>query len=147
MVIRPHKHVTFLRMAKVLSEQATCARRNVGCILVDEHNYIVGSGYNGPAHGLIHCIDFPCAGSCHDSGQALDRCEAIHAEQNALMQCVDIHKIAITYVTASPCMHCMKMLLNTSCELIVFEQVYNDGALKLWLDSGRDFINLGDQDV
>lgn len=144
---RPAKHTTFIRMAKVLSEQATCARRQVGCILVDKNNYIIGSGYNGPAHGLIHCIDYPCAGACFDSGQALDRCEAIHAEQNALMQCTDIHKIVTAYITTSPCMHCIKMLLNTSCELIVFEKPYNDGALKLWLDSGRDLMNLGEQNV
>jgi hypothetical protein len=38
------------------------------------------------------------------SGTGLDVCEAIHAEQNALLQCKDVEQIDTAYVTAMPCM-------------------------------------------
>jgi dCMP deaminase len=137
--MRPSKHITFLKMAKVLSEQSTCARRNVGCVLVDCHNHIIGSGYNGNAASLPHCIDVPCAGATLASNQGLELCEAIHAEQNALMQCNNIEHIAIAYCTTSPCVHCTKMLLNTFCHTIIFCEKHAsfESSYELWRRSGR----------
>ena len=128
----------------MLSEQSTCIRRAVGCILVDKYHHIIGSGYNGAACGLSHCIDTLCKGAHLKSGEGLHICEAIHAEQNALMQCADVNKIIACYTTASPCMHCMKMLLNTSCELLVFSEVYDSNALDMWMASGRNYSYLGE---
>lgn len=142
MATRPSKPVTFLAMARLLSMQSTCIRRQVGCILLDEHWHIIGSGYNGVGKGLPHCIDNPCAGANCESGTNLHICEAIHAEQNALMQCHDIHKIKYAVCTTSPCMHCMKMLLNTSCEKIIHTGVYDELALDLWRSSGRLSYNI-----
>jgi len=141
---RPKKHVTFLKMATNLSEQSTCIRRQVGCILVDRHDHIIGSGYNGNATGMTHCINYPCAGSELPSREGLHICEAVHAEQNALMQCANVNEIEICYTSASPCMHCMKMLMNTSCKLLVFLKVYDEDALNLWMtnsrETGRNYI-------
>lgn len=117
------------------SLRGTCARRKVGCVLFDEHGRQIGSGYNGPASGQPHCIDAPCGGAGFDQGQGLAECEAIHAEQNALLQCADVLKIHTCYTTASPCMHCLKLLLNTSCRRIVFSSIYksdHDAAKALW---------------
>jgi dCMP deaminase len=72
------------------------------------------------------------------SGQGLDACEAIHAEQNALLQCRDVHLIKTCYLTLSPCITCVKLLLNTSCERIVFIEEYVDARPKdLWEAAGR----------
>lgn len=139
MDIRASKHDTFLRMAVILSEQSTCVRRKVGAILIDKHHHIVGSGYNGVAAGMRHCIEKPCFGAMSPSGTNLDACEAIHAEQNALMQCHDVHKIVNAYVTTMPCMHCIKMLLNTSCTTIYYRESYahHEAVKALWLSAGR----------
>jgi dCMP deaminase len=72
-----------------------------------------------------------CAGAGHDSGQGLEICEAIHAEQNALLQCADVQKIHTVYVTVSPCRHCMKLIMNTSAKRVVFLSTYSQDAKDL----------------
>lgn len=72
------------------------------------------------------------------SGQGLEMCEALHAEQNALLQCRDVFTIDTAYVTASPCVTCTKLLMNTSCQRIVFLDEYPQPAAKdLWRSIGR----------
>lgn len=142
MATRPSKHITFLSMAINLSLQATCSRRRVGCILVNSNNKIIGSGYNGTASGLPHCIDNECKGSKYNSGEGLDVCEAIHAEQNALMQCSNVDSISVAYVSTAPCIHCTKMLLNTGCKTIVFNKDYANSGEQLWVTNNRTWIML-----
>ena len=141
--VRPSKVRTFLTMARVLAEQSTCSRRKVGAIFTNEHHHIIASGYNGNAAGMDHCIDKPCAGARLKSGSGLDACEAIHAEQNALIQCKDHMAIRVAYLTTSPCMHCVKMLLNTGCQNIIFIDQYTncEAEKELWQKSGRKWLH------
>jgi dCMP deaminase len=97
--------------------------------------------------GARQCVGFDdhyphaCAGAEAPSGQSLDACQAIHAEQNALLQCPDIHAISACYVTASPCMTCTKLLLNTSCVRIVYLDEYpHSAARELWESAGRLWV-------
>lgn len=136
-----------LTLAETLASRSTCVRRAVGCVLVDVHGRVLSMGHNGVPMNHRHCTaEHPCAGHGFPSGQGLDRCEAIHAEQNALMFCPDVMKIHTCYVTMSPCPHCLKMLLNTSCRLIFSHDIYDQEALtKLWCSDiyvRRDFIQV-----
>lgn len=144
MDIRPSKDYTFTRMAEVLAKQSTCARRHVGCILVDSNHHVLSVGYNGVAKGMSHCIDAPCAGSTCKSGEGLDLCLAIHAEQNALIRCKEPNMIHTCYTNVEPCMHCLKMLLNTSCQRVVFLQPYahSDVCKMHWENAGREWVHL-----
>jgi dCMP deaminase len=126
MTIRIPSDWYFLKMANLASERATCKRRKVGCILVNSKKHVIATGYNGVAAGQEHCIDNPCEGAQLKSGEGLDKCEAIHAEQNALLQCRDVYDIQTVYCTLSPCIHCLKLLLNTSAQRIVFMEKYVD---------------------
>jgi len=55
-----------------------------------------------------------------------------------MLQCRDVYSIHTAYVTASPCMTCIKLLLNTSCERIVFVEEYpHVEARRLWEGAGR----------
>lgn len=141
---RPSKIQTFYNMAKCLSKQSTCSRRQVGCILVNDRHHIIGSGYNGVAFGRPHCTSTVCKGARYPSGEGLEFCEAIHAEQNALMQCKDIFDINTAYVTTPPCLHCTKMLLNTSTQIIVCggEYAHERESKALWIEAGRSWCNL-----
>lgn len=127
----------FIQMAFTLAERATCPRRKVGCILVDEHGHVIGTGYNGVAAGVTHCIDKPCEGATYASGQGLDKCQAIHAEQNALLQCKDTQAIRTAYITAFPCVHCIKLFMNTGCQTLIVKEGYSGEVelTKLWVDS------------
>lgn len=127
----------YLDIAHSIAQRATCARRKVGCVLVDFRGRILSTGYNGVPSGWPHCIDSPCAGAHYPSGQGLDKCEAIHAEQNALLNCPDVTAINTAYVTDSPCVHCVKLLLNTSCQFIYFSREYPHAEAKtLWERDG-----------
>lgn len=157
--MRPSRDEWALKLALLTAQRATCCRRQVGCVLLNSRGHVLATGYNGVAAGLPHCNHvehiecatvgepepklvetFPhaCAGAWSPSGTNLDACQAIHAEQNALLQCRDIYQIHTAYVTASPCVTCCKLLLNTSCERIVFVEEYPHSAAKeLWEGAGR----------
>ena len=135
---RPNKTTYFLAMAKLVSTRGTCARRRVGCVLVDKYGLVLATGYNGNGRGQGHCIDSPCEGAKYKSGEGLEKCEAIHAEQNAILQCKNTELIEKAYITLSPCVTCVKLLLNTSCKEIVYLEDYvNKDAERIWKNANR----------
>ena len=139
---RISKDEYFSDMACLVSRRSTCTRRSVGCVLVNHLGHILATGYNGVPRGHNHCIDTPCAGAGLPSGTGLDACEAIHAEQNALLQCKDVMEIHTAYVTAMPCMTCTKLLLNTGCQRIVYVEPYpHEAARQLWIKNGRSIVS------
>jgi dCMP deaminase len=139
-----------LKIADVVALRATCARRSVGAVLLNRRGQILATGYNGRAAGLAHCGGVhgrPCAGAGAPSGSRLTECEAIHAEQNALLFCHAVSQIETCVVTVSPCVTCTKLLLNTGAKRIVFGGLYADHehSARLWLEAGRDWIHLPPQ--
>lgn len=151
-----------LRFAEVAALRSTCFRRSVGAVLVDVNGHLISTGRNGVATGVPHCnervlrpasafgdtglaarqVTWPnaCPGANLPSGTGLDLCEAIHAEQNALIQCTRPLEIMTCYVTINPCMHCLKMLLNTSCRRIVYRDPYPSSIKEcrdLWERAGK----------
>jgi len=143
-VSRISKDDTGLSLAAVWADRGTCARRQVGCVLFDVDGVELSSGYNGPASGMPHCIDTPCAGANCAPGTGLELCEAIHAEANALLKCPDVRRIFTCFTTHSPCLHCVKLLMNTGCKRIVFREPYaHDSASRsLWQRSRGSFVYL-----
>lgn len=88
--------------------------------------------------GCVRRVQRPhaCDGATAPSGTRLDACGAIHAEQNALLQCRDVHEIHTAYVTVTPCVMCAKLFTNTSVRRIVVAEPYaNDEAVKKLLDA------------
>lgn len=150
--MRINKDEMFMEMARTLAKATTCIRRGVGCVLVDADYRVLATGYNGVARGQQHCnhhdplheTGYPqaCKGAFSQSGKDLHLCEAIHAEQNALLQCADVDKIHACYVTTSPCIHCMKLLMNTGCNLIFADSMYSVEAVDYWTSSGKQ-ISIG----
>lgn len=134
--MRPTKDQWAMEMARVVSTRSTCARKAVGCVLTDVDGHILSTGYNGAASGLPHC---------DHSGDRAGReyCDAIHAEQNALLRCPDIRLIHSCYVTLSPCQTCCRLLLNTACRRIVVLEEYEDlTAKEIWEGAGREWVKL-----
>lgn len=126
----------FIRIAQEVASMGTCARRQVGAVLVDFNKNILATGFNGPPPKWEHCRDNPgheCPGASASSGTNLDGCLANHAEINALMHCSNIDKIHAIYTTASPCISCVKALLCTSTLRVVFIETYpHPEASELW---------------
>ena len=147
---RPDKHDWYMQIAQVVSQRATCARRKVGCVIVDIFGNIMSTGYNGVPRGFTHCLDVPCSGAKEKSGEGLDKCAAVHAEQNAIAQCPDINSIKSVYVTTAPCVSCLKLIINTGATHIFFKEDYPQAqaAGELWCRShpNRDWIYLNDKE-
>ena len=160
--MRPSLDQWAMDVAQATAKRGTCLRRQVGCVLLDREKRVVATGYNGVAAGLPHCNDpvvvpgrlpvtvingrpynHACAGASAPSGQGLDLCEAIHAEQNALLRCGDVTKLWSCYTTASPCVTCVKLLMSTPCWRVVFLEEYpHTQAREYWLAAGREWVKL-----
>ena len=148
-IMRPSRDQWAMEMAAITAGRSTCLRRHVGAVLLDPRGHVIATGYNGVAAGLKHCNEYhtefsefidACPGAKSPSGTNLDGCEAIHAEQNALLQCSNVHTISTCYATTSPCITCVKLLLNTSCRRIVFyEQYPHIESQKLWEKANREW--------
>lgn len=149
---RPTIESTMLSIALTLSKRATCAKMQVGCVIVDKNNRIIGTGYNGTPRGMTHCRPTlenwrhgdafqMCAG--HKAPSGADLCEAVHAEQNALLQCRNPDDAETIYVTTSPCQRCTKQLLNTGVKRIVFLKATEGQpqASELWRKAGRHWLH------
>lgn len=159
---RPTRDQWAMDIAKITAKRTSCCRRAVGCVLVNSRGHLLSTGYNGVAAGMAHCneaiiadtyrtledphmvvpvVKFPhaCPAANAPSGTNLDGCHAVHAEQNALLQCRDVYQIETAYVTTAPCMTCTKLLLNTSCKEIMYIEDYLQAveAKALWESAGR----------
>jgi dCMP deaminase len=137
--MRPTIKQTMLDIAEVLSHRATCSKLAVGAVLTNSLGRIIGSGYNGVPHNFPHCTDADCGGANLPAGT--DRCMAVHAETNALLNCGDVNQISTLYVTHPPCLRCTKELLNTTCHYIVTRYALprDEHAIAMWLKAGRQW--------
>ena len=122
---RPNPDSYFLDMLKLVGTRSTCIRRQVGAIIVSVDNHVLATGYNGVPRGLVHCIDQPCLGANDESGNS-DRCLAVHAEINALLQCQDLTQAFAMFTSVMPCFACAKAIANTSIKKLVCVEGYAD---------------------
>jgi dCMP deaminase len=128
--MRPSWDEYFVEIARQVATRSTCLRRQVGAVVVRDRR-ILTTGYNGPPRGVSHC---DVAGCLREelgipSGQRLDICRALHAEQNAIIQAA-LHGVstqgAMIYVTHQPCFTCAKMIVNAGILRIVYADGYPD---------------------
>lgn len=122
--------VYFMKIAELVAERSTCIRRKVGAVIVrDKH--ILATGYNGAPKGLEHCLEAGCLREelGIPSGERVEICRGIHAEQNALVQ-ASRFGIALEggtiYCNTQPCVTCSKLLINSGIVRIVYLEPYAD---------------------
>lgn len=125
----------FMEIAKIAAKRSTCLRRQVGAVIVKD-NRIIATGYNGAPVGFDNCIDTKkCIRKEKNipSGQRHELCYAVHAEANAIIQCA-VHgtscKGATIYTTTSPCVMCLKQIINANITKIVTLEAYPDELSK-----------------
>ena len=126
---RPSWDQYFMTITRQVAERSTCTRAKVGAVIVRDKN-ILATGYNGAPAGLPHCLDAGCLvyTSRTPAGEVEDNCfRTIHAEINAIAQAAkNGHAIADAdvYITHTPCIHCLKVLVNTGIEHVYYEHEY-----------------------
>ena len=125
----------FMTITQQVAERSTCCRAKVGAVIVRDKN-ILATGYNGAPTGLPHCIDVGCLiyETKTPDGEMEENCyRTIHAEINAIAHAakngVSIRDADI-YVTHTPCIHCLKVLINTGIRRICYEREYKLHTLK-----------------
>jgi dCMP deaminase len=101
----------FLGLAKVASKRSHDIHTQHGCVITDQNNRILGVGYNGFPKGI------------DDSVLPLTRPEKydwmIHAERNALSNCVVRPDNGIAYVTGQCCNDCIMALWQEGIRHII----------------------------
>jgi dCMP deaminase len=122
---RPSKHQYYLKMLDLVASRSTCIRRAVGAIIVDGDGHVLSTGYNGVVRGFDHCVDSPCAGANDRPGET-SNCMAVHAEQNALLQCTSLDRARTIYCSCLPCFTCAKLICNTKIDTVICLEDYAD---------------------
>lgn len=101
----------FLGLAKVASQRSHDIHTQHGCVITDRSNRILGVGYNGFPKGL------------DDKILPLTRPEKyswmIHAERNALSNCVVRPDNGVAYVTGQCCNDCIMALWQEGVSHII----------------------------
>jgi dCMP deaminase len=139
---RPTWHQYFLTITRNVAERSTCTRAKVGAVIVRDKN-ILATGYNGAPAGLPHCLDVGCLvyTSRTPSGENEENCfRTIHAEINAIAQAAKNGasiRDADIYITHTPCIHCVKVLINTGIRRIFYEREYKRATIEELLRGGR----------
>ena len=111
----------FMEITNLVATRSTCDRAFVGCLLVNDDNRIVSTGYNGSVKKNPHCDDI---GHRMRDGHCI---ATIHAEINALLYCAKEGisvKDCSAYVTHFPCLNCTKALIQAGIKKIYFQNDY-----------------------
>lgn len=109
----------YLRMARIWAENSYCVRRQVGALIVKE-KMIISDGYNGTPSGFENV--------CEDEITKQTKPYVLHAEANAITKVAkssNSSEGATLYVTASPCIECAKLIIQSGIRRVVYADSYH----------------------
>jgi dCMP deaminase len=107
----------YMRMAEELAKRSTCARLQVGTVVTDAQlENVLAIGYNGNAKGFPNQCDSNVPGVCG----------CLHSEVNALVKAPGGIRDKVVFVTASPCVMCAKLIVNSGTTHVFYRQQYRD---------------------
>ena len=119
----------YIRMAKIWATNSYCKRRQVGALIVKD-KMIISDGYNGTPSGFEN--------DCEDNN--VTKPYVLHAEANAINKVAksgNSSEGATLYVTASPCIECAKLIIQSGIKRVVYSEEYRlDDGLKLLSRAG-----------
>ena len=108
---------SYLQMAEVWAQNSYCKRRKVGALIVKD-KMIISDGYNGTPSGFENI--------CEDEN-GVTKPYVLHAEANAITKVAKSGNSsagATLYVTASPCMECSKLIIQSGISRVVYRDAY-----------------------
>ena len=107
---------SYLQMAEIWAQNSYCKRRKVGALLVKDR-MIISDGYNGTPSGFENV--------CEEDG--VTKPYVLHAEANAITKVAksgNSSEGATLYVTASPCLECSKLIIQSRIKRVVYRDEY-----------------------
>lgn len=108
---------SYIQMAALWAQNSYCKRRQVGALIVKD-KMIISDGYNGTPSGFENV--------CEDEG-GVTKPYVLHAEANAITKVAksgNSSEGATLYVTASPCMECAKLIIQSGIQRVVYRDEY-----------------------
>lgn len=128
----------YLRMARIWSENSYCKRLQVGAIVVKKQ-MIISDGYNGTPSGFENV--------CEEGN--VTKPYVLHAEANAITKLARSHNSsdgATLYVTASPCLECSKLIIQSGIKRVIYSDQYRlQDGIELLRRAGIEVVQLSDQ--
>ena len=119
----------YLRMARIWAENSYCKRRQVGALVVKD-KMIISDGYNGTPSGFENV--------CEDNN--VTKPYVLRAEANAITKLArssNNSEGSTLYVTASPCIECAKLIIQSGIKRVVYAEKYRlDDGIKLMQRAG-----------
>ena len=107
----------YLEMARIWAKNSYCTRRQVGALVV-KNNMIISDGYNGTPSGFENV--------CEDDN-GVTKPYVLHAEANAITKLARSNNNsegATIYITASPCIECAKLIIQSGIRRVVYGENY-----------------------
>ena len=107
----------YMQMAAIWASNSYCKRRPVGALLVKDR-MIISDGYNGTPSGFENI--------CEDEN-GVTKPYVLHAEANAISKVAksaNSAEGATLYVTASPCVECAKLIIQSGIKRVVYRDEY-----------------------
>lgn len=130
----------YLRMAKIWAENSYCKRRQVGALVVKD-KMIISDGYNGTPSGFENL--------CEDANNVTHP-YVLHAEANAITKLARSNNNSdgsTLYVTASPCIECSKLIIQSGIKRVVYGEKYRlEDGINLMKKAGIEVIYLGERE-
>ena len=115
---KQHKlDLRYLRMAQIWAENSYCQRRKVGALVVKDKT-IISDGYNGTPSGFPNI--------CENTDNTTFP-YVLHAEANAITKLARSNNNSdgsTLYVTASPCIECAKLIIQSGIRRVVYAEKY-----------------------
>ena len=126
----------YIRMAGIWAEYSYCTRRQVGALIV-KNQRIISDGYNGTPSGFENI--------CEDENN-VTKPYVLHAEANAITKIARSNNSsdgATLYVTASPCIECAKLIIQSGIKRVVYSEKYRlEDGLELLKRAGIEVMYL-----
>jgi len=139
--LRPQWDTYFMTLASLASRRSNCMKRRVGAILVRDKR-IVATGYNGTPRHVRNCNEGGCqrCNSGGPSGEGLDECLCLHAEENALLEAgrERVGLGSVLYCNTCPCLGCAIKIVQTGVKEVVYHLSYkvDDRTEALFKEAG-----------
>ena len=130
---KQHKlDLRYLRMAQIWAENSYCQRRKVGALVVKDKT-IISDGYNGTPSGFPNI--------CENTDNTTFP-YVLHAEANAITKLARSNNNSdgsTLYVTASPCIECAKLIIQSGIRRVVYAEKYRlEDGIDLLKKAGKD---------
>jgi len=146
--VRPNWHITHMKQAELMAARSTCAKLQVGSVLVKD-NRTISQGYNGVGPGCLHCNeywyefykfensidanefksfeDFLSSNYFRTEHKNWTVKHELHAEQNCILWAARegiSTKNATIYTIYSPCINCAKVIYMAGIKEVFYKNIY-----------------------